>query len=128
MATLCSSAFSLFHCATGNETTVRCCMGFLCVCCSSSEVLLIFCSVCCHCVADLQQRQLIRDSCSDFQVSSGSFRENLLGAPASGNFCGLLLQVGASLWRHCLCQLLQMTFVVCLLVVDYLCVLSSADC
>lgn len=53
-------------------------------------------------------------SCSGSQASSGSFRENLLGPPASGNFSGLLLQVRANLWRHlplsaltdCFCWLL----------------------
>lgn len=39
-------------------------------------------------------------SCSGSKASSGSFRENLLGPPASGNFSGLLLQVRANLWRH----------------------------
>lgn len=36
-------------------------MGFLCGWYSSSEVLLFFCSIFCHFVADLQQRQLIRE-------------------------------------------------------------------
>lgn len=93
------SPFSL--CNRVNEATVRCCMGFLCGWCSSSEVLLFFCSIFCHFVADLQQRQLIREGAvaAVFQ-SWASFRQNLLGAPVSGKFRGTLQHVRASLRRH----------------------------
>lgn len=97
-------------------------MGFLCGWCSS-EVLLFFCCIFCHFVADLQQRQLIREGAvaavsSLLEQASGKISWELLFLGTLVVCCSMSGPAFRGIW---LCQFWQMAFVGYLLVVDYLC-------
>lgn len=126
---ICSAFFSLFHCATELMKPLSDAARASSV--SGAAAQKSCCSFAVHFVtlADLQQRQLIRDLAVVvvsrlLQEASGKIRELLL----LGTLVACCCRLGPAYGGICFHQLIQTAFVGYLLVVDYLCILSSADC